>query len=325
VVTRLAFRAILTLPAIAAVCLGIATSAVAADVRVTANSILRTYADYCDPSSFERLGGQDNWDPDVASSYARVLMTKYLSNCDRFFADEVQPAAMVDELIVTTPQLQRDAPTSLTKYEIQVLGGARRIRDMLALNCEPDAEVASPAESVAAQLEQWAPQLVRADAMDYATGYVSFENLARYAGNIPTDMHLEPNCGYLKQLSGMVAMSMVNHGIELSDPAEAESPVTDRTLQSSSGLSQQEFERWANSGPETQPTVPVEPSAANSQQQSASTNYVWEPGDPSTNRGGDDEPTDLTPYVSPTDAATIAKLAGRWERRPPATYPAGSI
>jgi hypothetical protein len=303
--------------------LAMTITAIAADVQIVASSILRTYADYCDPSSFERLGGQDNWDPDIATSYARVLMTNYLSNCDRFFANEVQPAAMVDEMIASTPQLQVDAPTSLSQYQVVLLGAARRIRDMVALQCTTDTETIPSAVGIAAQLERWAPQLVRANALDYSVGYVSFENLARYAGNIPTDMPLDRNCGYLKQLAGMVAMSMVNHGIALSDQAALTSPATDSNGQSDGGVSQRDFERWANSEPGASSTAPADSPATDGQQQSSTADYVWEPGDPTTNRGGSEEPIDLTSSVSPTDVTTIAKLAGRWGTTPECDQPGG--
>lgn len=284
----------------------------AQDIEVVANSILRAYSDYCDPLFFEQNRAADApFDPALAHSYARVLFTRDGGQCDRFHNTEVAPAAIVPRLIGQVPELQRSKSRTLTELQVGILGSILRYDDMTKNECDGQAQDTSDISDFRAVAEPWWTAVGRDDALDLAKGYIGAELFARVASGLPVGGGTATPCSARELVAGMITLAAVNGGLTPPRP-------------SANGMSTQEFDQLMS-----QPSAP--PRGANGEDgpgvsaDAPIDGYVWEAGDPASKRGGDEKPIDLTPYVSPTDAAAIAEFAGRWGTTPACDEPGEQI
>ncbi|WP_291312009.1 MULTISPECIES: hypothetical protein [unclassified Devosia] len=266
----------------------------AAEVGLVANSIIRTYTDHCDPLFFDRhMPPGARWDAALSENYARILRTRYLSNCEAFMTEEVLAAITVPRILSMFPRLSEDQSGQLTAEQLMLIGVGAYLDEVDATSCPNAPQGLELATSLRSATGSWFASTGYDDALDIARGYAQAKSYAAFWPGMPTAGNpcLEREGAYMFAAAYAVKAGLI-------------------PLQLSSGaLPEADWQKnydWDGDG-----VVGDDDTAANSSAQSPQGDYVEEPGDPVTGRGGDDT-TDRTLDVSESDAATIAKLAGRW-------------
>lgn len=266
----------------------------APDIEVVANSIIRTYTDYCDPQFFDRyLPSDARWDTALSENYARILRTRYLSNCEAFMSEEVLAAITVPRILSMFPRLSEDQSGQLSAEQLMLIGIGAYLDEVDATRCPNVPQGLELATSLRSATGSWFASVGYDDALDIARGYAQAKQYAASWPGISTAGNpcLEREGAYMFAAGYAVKAGLVP--LQLSPGALPEADW------------QKNYD-WDGDG-----VVGDEDAAASNSIQSLPAEYVSEPGDPVTSRGGD-ETTDPAAYMSEADAAAIAKLAGRW-------------
>ncbi len=266
----------------------------AAEVGLVANSIIRTYTDYCDPLFFDRhMPPGARWDAALSENYARLLRTRYLSNCEAFMTEEVLAAITVPRILSMFPRLSEDQSGQLTAEQLMLIGVGAYLDEVDATSCPNAPQGLELATSLRSATGSWFASAGYDDALDIARGYTQAKQYAASWPGMPTAGNpcLEREGAYMFAAAYAVKAGLV-------------------PLQLSSGaLPEADWQKnydWNGDG-----VVGDEDTAADGSPQGPPTEHTWEPGDPIVSRGGDQTAVGA-PIVSETDAGTIAKLAGRW-------------
>lgn len=271
----------------------------AQDVKIVANSILRAYGDYCDPLFFDRhLPPDARWDAAISENYARILLTRYLGSCDKFLNEEVLAAVTVPKILSMFPRLSEDQSAILTAQQLMLIGIAAYLEEVDAATCPNAPQGLELATSLRSATGSWVGSAGYDDALDIARGYAQAKQYAASWPGLSTagDPCLEREGAYMFAAAYTVKAGLVP--LQLSPSA----------------LPQEDWQKnydWDGDG-----VLGDDNRAAGDPQNGTRADNARGPGDPTANRGSDEQPIDLTPYVSPTDAAAIAKLVGRWGTNP---------
>lgn len=278
----------------------ISTADAAQDVEVVANSILRTYSDYCDPLFFEqnRSAGAPV-DAQLAYSYSRVMLMRYDGRCDRFFNAEVAAATMLPNLLRGVVELQRSVPRTLTELQIGLLGSIRRYDDMAANECGGQPQDASDISHVRAVAEPWLAALGRDDALDFAKGYVGAEAFARLAIGLPAGGSIPTPCSVREVVASTIELAAVNSSLTAPRRSEGNSsslvfpePTYEQADPDGNG--------YGEDGPD------------------------WSDDTPTGNRGAEVS-ADLPPSIPLADIAAIRPFEGIWAHGPRCGEPAAEV
>lgn len=203
----------------------ISTADAAQDVEVVANSILRTYSDYCDPLFFEQNRSADApVDVTLAHSYSRAMLMRYDGRCDRFFNAEVAAATVVPNLLHRVVELQRSLPRTLSELQIELLGSIRRYDDLATNECNGQPQDTSDISHVRAVAEPWLAALGRDDALEFAKGYVGAEAFARLAIGLPAGGSIPTPCSAREVVASTIELAAVNSGLTAPRRSEGDAP-----------------------------------------------------------------------------------------------------
>lgn len=211
----------------------------AADPEITANSIIRAFSNFCDPTAFDRerpAGAQ--WDANLELNYGRLLFAKYQGNCERFENAEVGPARATFQLLANLPELLATSPRKLSGDELGLVASALLVEEVLAGGCAATAsEIASLPQlrSLIAGLRQ---KLTRDDAFDLARAYSANRLIFRTAHGALPGMKVATPCEVAPQVAAITILSAVNLGLMPNDgPAPTDGDVeTSKEASSDKGV-----------------------------------------------------------------------------------------
>lgn len=255
----------------------ISTADAAQDVEVVANSILRTYSDYCDPLFFEQNRSADaRVDATLAHSYSRAMLMRYDGQCDRFFNAEVAAATVVPNLLHRVVELQRSLPRTLSELQIELLGSIRRYDDMATNECSGQPQDTSDISHIRAVAELWLAALGRDDALEFAKGYVGAEAFARLAIGLPAGGSIPTPCSAREVVASTIELAAVNSGLTAPRSSEGDAP------------------------------SPAFPEPTNEQADPDGNGYGEDGPD------GGDVAIDPSQHSSAADLAALARFAGHW-------------
>lgn len=283
----------------------ISSANAAQDIEVVANSILRTYSDYCDPLFFDQNRAANALvDPTLAHAYAGVLLTREGGQCDRFLKKEALPAVLVPQLLARTQELQNVPSGTLSSLQLSLLGAILLYDDMTTNECSGKPHDTSDISGIRGVSEAWWNAVGRDDILGLAKGYVEAEIYARAAIGLPFLVGEAAPCGAREAVGGLVTLAAIAGGFAFQPAGNAPTvSVFDKKMM--------EAAPGTEGGQHPEPDGNTNREGPDGGINTPTNDYEWEPGDPSTSRG-DGGAIDLSQHVSAADADVVTRFSGRW-------------